>query len=187
MPKLCRRRLSVSEPFSWPITQTAAAQAADPSRNRLVVAERAVAGKGRKLGEQRADVVEEVGALRMTGDLSLLPGRQGEVEVGQGLGGASLEPHEFLADGHRVRPRRTPSAVPRSWPRSRPRAFRNRGSCAWISGEWDGAARGDARAVRRRRSRPPEGAEPDGSIRPSQPRVFPVAKPRRLAPASAAR
>jgi hypothetical protein len=64
MPKLCRMRDSVSEPFSCPIMQIGwplkAAKAADDG---LILAEVAVPGERGKIGDQFADVIEAVRAL----------------------------------------------------------------------------------------------------------------------------
>ena len=62
------------EPFSWPMHADAlAAEAAEAADDGVVVAELAVAGERRELGDQRADVVETVRPLRMARDLGLLP------------------------------------------------------------------------------------------------------------------
>ena len=62
----------------------AAAEAAEPADDGLVLGEVAVAGERREVLDQRADVVEAVRALGMARHLRLLPGRQLAVGVDEG-------------------------------------------------------------------------------------------------------
>lgn len=78
------------------------AEAAEAAHDGLVLAEAAVAGQRRELADQRVAVIDEVRALRMAGDLRLLPGREGGVELGEGRGGLALEPRHVLGDRHRA-------------------------------------------------------------------------------------
>ena len=58
-----------------------AAEAAEAADDRLVLAEFAVAGERREIGDQAVDVIEAMRPLRMARDLRLLPGRQLGIEV----------------------------------------------------------------------------------------------------------
>ena len=63
----------------------AAAEAAEPADDRLVLGEVAVAGQRREVLDQRVDVVEAMRALGMARHLRLLPGRELGVGVDEGL------------------------------------------------------------------------------------------------------
>ena len=85
MPKLCLMRLSVSEPFSWPMHHDrAAAKPADAAHDGLVLGEVAVAGERREILDQGADEVEAMRPLGVARDLRLLPGRELGVGVDEG-------------------------------------------------------------------------------------------------------
>ena len=87
------------EPFSWPMTQMLSPRKRPkPPTMRLVLAELAVAGERRELGDQRVDVVEAMRPLRMARHLRLLPRRQVGVEVAQRLRRLGLEPRDLVAD-----------------------------------------------------------------------------------------
>ena len=104
MPKLCLSRLSVSLPFSWPMTAIEpAAEAAEPGDDRRVLGEFPVAGERREILDQElAGIVDEMRPVGMAGDLRLLPGRQLGVDVGERLAGARLQPGDLVIDGDRV-------------------------------------------------------------------------------------
>ena len=80
----------------------APAEAPEAADDRLVLAEHAVSGQRREVGDERFRVVGEMRALRVARDLRLLPRREGRVEVGERLGRPRLQPHHLLADGRRV-------------------------------------------------------------------------------------
>src|SRR5262249_48467241 len=76
---------------------------AEPRRaadDRLVIAEAAIAAERHEILEQLALIVEEVRPERMTGNLGLLPWRQGCIEVRQALGRLALELADLLVDRH---------------------------------------------------------------------------------------
>ena len=103
MPKLCRMRLSVSLPFSWPITATApAAEAADAGDDRRVLGEFPVAGERGEILDQPLGVVDEMRPVRVAGDLRLLPGREPGVDVGKRLVGPRFQAVDLLVDGDGV-------------------------------------------------------------------------------------
>ena len=77
-------------------------ESSEAADDRLVLAEIAVAGEGRELGDEALDVVAEARTALDARDLGLLPGRQVGVEIGQRLVGAGLEPGDFLGEGGRV-------------------------------------------------------------------------------------
>jgi hypothetical protein len=60
---------------------TFAAKPAKAPDDRSIVAEFAIASEGNKARDQAGDVVEAVWALRMSGDLSFLPGREVGIEI----------------------------------------------------------------------------------------------------------
>ena len=95
--------MAVSEPFSWPITATDwPRKRPQATQDRLVLAEFAVAGQGREVLDQPANVIDAMRPLRMARDLGLLPGREARVEVGQGLGGLGLQLGQLFADRRRI-------------------------------------------------------------------------------------
>src|ERR1700741_4421105 len=83
-------------------TDAFAAEAAEAADDCSVVAELPVTGERQEIGGQAGDVVEAVRALRMSGNLSFLPGREFGVELLQSQCGLRLEPADFLADGDSV-------------------------------------------------------------------------------------
>ena len=102
-----------------------ALEAAEAADDRVVVAELAVAGKRRELGDQLRHIVEAMRPRRPARDLRLLPGREVVVELGERL----RRPWPRAARSRRrPRRRRSPAwrAVPRSSARARRPAFRNR-------------------------------------------------------------
>ena len=80
----------------------AAGQAADAADDGLVLAEIAVAGERGEVLDQRIDVMPEMRALGMAGDLRLLPRRQLGIGFLQGFARLGLELGEFLFDRDRA-------------------------------------------------------------------------------------
>src|SRR5262249_56988437 len=76
-----------------------AAKAAEATDDRDVVAEFAVAGQRNEIGDEGADVIEAMGALRMASDLGFLPRREFRVEVFEHVRGPSFEAGKLFADG----------------------------------------------------------------------------------------
>ncbi len=76
----------------------AAAKTGEPSLDRLIVAEGAVAGERRKVFEQTLDVVAEMGPLGVSCDLGLLPGRQLGIGLTEKLVGTLLEPRDLIGE-----------------------------------------------------------------------------------------
>ena len=70
--------------------------------DRFVLAEIAVAGERRELGDEPLDVVAETRTPLRARHQRLLPGRQGGVEIGQRLFGSGLEPADFLGERRRI-------------------------------------------------------------------------------------
>ena len=77
-PRLGVRALFLSED-----SDRLAAKACEAADDRIVLAEGAVAGQRREIGEQPGDVVDAMRAIRVAGDLRLLPRRQLPVKVAQ--------------------------------------------------------------------------------------------------------
>ena len=68
----------------------------------LVLAEGAVAGQRREIGQELARVFGKMRALWMPRDQDLLRGRQRRVKIGERLGGFRLQLVQFVGDGDRV-------------------------------------------------------------------------------------
>src|SRR5262249_30746558 len=66
------------------------------------VAELAVPGQAREIRDQRVQVIQAVGPLRMPCNLCLLPRRQPRVEFIKRRGRLGLQPRDLLRDGERV-------------------------------------------------------------------------------------
>jgi hypothetical protein len=80
------------------MTTTAAPEAAEAAEDRMIVAEAAVAGQRREVGDQRLDVVGEVRPVDVARDLRLLPGRQLAVGGREQLRRAALEPGDLVLE-----------------------------------------------------------------------------------------
>ena len=83
-------------------TDAVAAEAAEPSDDRGVLAVLAIAGEGDEIGDQRCDVIEAMRPLRMPRDLRLLPGRQSAVEFLERLGCLAFDAVDLFADRDRI-------------------------------------------------------------------------------------
>ena len=80
----------------------AAAEAAEPAHDGLVLGEVAVAGQRREVLDQGVDVVEAMRPLGMARDLRLLPGRELGVGVDQRLLRLLLELRDLVGDRDRA-------------------------------------------------------------------------------------
>ncbi|GJE72516.1 hypothetical protein CHKEEEPN_4073 [Methylorubrum podarium] len=76
----------------------AAAEAPEAAEDRLVLAEAAIAGQRREFLDEAGTVIDEMWSLRVTGDLRLLPGGEGGVDLGERLRGLRLQAPDLLAD-----------------------------------------------------------------------------------------
>jgi hypothetical protein len=102
MPKLCRMRASVDDPFSWPMTQTDVPRSARSRPEWPRPRRSAVAGERREILDQPGAVIDEMRPLRVARDQRLLPGGQRGVEVLQRRRRLGLQPRDVVADRDRV-------------------------------------------------------------------------------------
>ena len=77
-------------------------KSAEAADDRLVLAEIAVAGQRRELGDEPLDVVAKMRPPLCARDLRLLPRRQAGVEIGQRLFGSGLELADFVGQRRRI-------------------------------------------------------------------------------------
>ena len=77
----------------------APAKPADAAHDGLVVREGAIARQRREIGDQPGEIIAEMRALLVPGDLRLLPGGQRQIEVGERLLRLDFEPGQLLANG----------------------------------------------------------------------------------------
>ncbi len=77
-----------------------AAEAAEAADDRRVLAELAVAGERCEFGDQAGDGIEAMRALRMPGDLRLLPRREPRIELLEREAGFCFQAIDFVADGN---------------------------------------------------------------------------------------
>jgi len=75
-----------------------APEAAEAADNRFIFAMLAVAGQRHEISDQRRNIVEAMGPLRMARHLGLLPGRQPAVEFLQRLRGLAFDAIDLFAD-----------------------------------------------------------------------------------------
>ena len=83
-------------------TDRLALESSEAADDGLVLAEIAVAGEGRELGDEPLDVVAETRTPLSARDHRLLPGREIGVEIGQRLIGSGLELADFLGKRGRI-------------------------------------------------------------------------------------
>src|SRR5262249_12233537 len=96
-PAFCCRPLLLTDD-----AQAHAAEAAETAHDCRILTELAVASDWGEFTDDRVDVIEAVGPLRMTRHLGLLPRGEICIEGFERLRGACLEPLDFVADGNRI-------------------------------------------------------------------------------------
>src|SRR5262249_31173748 len=77
-------------------------ETSEAAHHRGIIAELAIAGERREVGDERGNIVDAMGPLRVARHLRLLPRREIAVEDLESLVGARLEALDLLADRHGV-------------------------------------------------------------------------------------
>ena len=93
-------RIGVKALFLADQADRLALEPAQAAGNGRILGKFAVAGQGREIADQRLGIIGKMRALRMAGDLRLLPWRQIGIEIEQRLGGLGFQPGQFLADAN---------------------------------------------------------------------------------------